>query len=444
MGVLIVCPEGLREQVRNAVTSEAPLSWEGGGIITLLSIPERHCNNEEFITDRINELLPEEEELALTHIIAVEDVRIIDGNYKNMTVVIRAPGIRSFKKRILKATLESLGQDWMSHLDYKLRSWHHGPISREYLKRWVRQFEKCGSYEWVGKKLLRVLEFWTDTQLTEALKINEEGLHGFDCISVNRDKNIGKSADALASLVKKQLDSSHFAGINENVLDIRAALQDGDIKKILFVEDCLITGNEMVRVLMALMGYEDRFGSSKANPLDDVTVLREKEIVLRFAVVTNGGVAYVNRFLRDMGLTNIRIDLNDVTQIDTHTPDGLSRLEADDLYDDEQCIIDIDQHIIRACFRPVDIWGSEEDAKRAMRDCAAIGRQLYKLYVEKRAKPKTDRQIDEASLGVRGLSLAIAFSHSVPKETLPLFWMGGNIQVEGRKPLWIPLFQGGE
>jgi hypothetical protein len=79
-----------------------------------------------------------------------------------------------------------------------------------------------------------------------------------------------------------------------------------------------------------------------------------------------------------------------------------------------------------------------------MKDCAAIGRQLYKLYAEKRGKSMTDRKLDEASLGIRGLSLALAFSHSIPKETLPLFWMGGNIEVEGRKPLWIPLFQSGE
>jgi hypothetical protein len=444
MGVLVVCPKSSRKQVRSAVTNVAPLSWEEDGVITLLSIPDRRCDDEKFVTESINEVLPKEP--ALTNIIAVGDVKVIEGNYKNITAVIRAAGISSFKykKDILKPTLEGLGQDWMTHLASKLRSWHHGPIDREHLNKWKRQFEKCGSYEWVGEKLLRILEFWTDTQLTAALKINEEGLKGFDCVSVNRHKRAGKSADAIASLVKKQLDSHGFAGINSDVLDFRDAIQTKAITKILFVEDCLISGNEMVRVFMALMGEKDPFGSSKADPLKDVTVLREKEIILRFAVVTNGGVAYVNRFLSDEGLTNIRFDLENVVQLDTHTLDGLSRIKANTLYDSDDCIVDIDQHIIRACFRPVDIWGSEDDAKRAMRDCAIIGRQLYKLYVEKRAKPKTDKQLDEASLGVRGLSLAIAFSHSVPKETLPLFWMGGNIEVGGRKPLWMPLFESGE
>ncbi|MDT5061714.1 MAG: hypothetical protein QOH63_2173 [Acidobacteriota bacterium] len=442
MGVLIICPETNKEIVRNAVTHEAPLNWERDGVINVLSIPDRHSNNAEYITAKVNELLPAE---SLTHIIVLGNIQVNTTKLRNPFTLQNSPGTRTFERRTLPQTLQSLGQDWLSQLDYKLRNgWHHGHIDRDYLEKWVYQFERCSSHGWVGKKLLRILEFWSDSRIREALRITKEGLEGFDCVSVNRHRYAGKSADAIASLVQKQLDSNQFNGINPRVLDFRDAIQDDGIKTILFVEDCLITGNEMVRVLTALMDQPDVFGNSKAEPLDNPDLIREKEITLRFAVVTNGGVAYLNQFLNKHGLANIQIELEGVEQIKTLTADGLTRIENDNLYDEEGCVIELEQHVIRSSFQPVEIWGSAEKAERALNFCAEIGRQLYRLYINKKGKLMSDKKLDEASLGIRGMALALAFSHSVPKETLPLFWMGGDIEWDSNKIQWFPLFQSGE
>jgi hypothetical protein len=443
MGVLIVCPEINKEVVRNAVIREAPLDWERGGEISVLVISDRHTNNTQYVTARINELLPAG--LAQTHIILLGNLKVNQENLKSDVVVIRSTTIKTFERRTLPLTLKSLHQDWLSQLDYKLRNgWHHGHIDRGYLERWVRQFEVCSSHGWVGEKLLRILEFWSDSRIREALRITKEGLEGFDCVSVNRHKFAGKSADAIASLVQKQLDSNRFSGIHSEVLDFRVALQDKEIKKILFVEDCLITGNEMVRVLTALMGQPDVFGRSKADPLDNPDLIREKEITLRFAVITNGGLAYLNQFLNKHGLANIQVEVEGVEQIDTLTSDGVTRIESDSLYDDEDCVIELERHIIRTCFLPIEIWGSIDKVQRALNFCAKVGHQLYRLYLNKRGKTMPERKLEEASLGIRGMALALAFSHSVPKETLPLFWMGGDIEWDKKKIQWYPLFQSGE
>lgn len=443
MGVLVVCPKTEEEVVIKAVSREAPLSWERDGVINVLAIPDRHTSNPEFVTARINESLPEE--ASLTHIIVLGNVLFSENRLINDVSVRHSAGIKTFERRTLPLTLKSVKEDWLSRLDYTLRyGWRHGQIDRNYLEKWLKQFERCAGHGWVGEKLLRILEFWTDSRIKEALKINEEGLRGFDCVSVNRHQYAGKSADAIALLVQKQLDANRFGGIRERVLDFRDAIQDEEIKTILFVEDCLITGNEMVRVLTALMGQPDPFGNSKAEPLNNPDLIREKEITLRFAVVTNGGLAYVRWFLNEHNLANIQIEVEGVEQIDTLTADGLSRIESGSLYDEEDCVIELERHVIRSCFKPLEIWGSREKVERALKFCTAVGRQLYRLYINKRGKQMLERKLEEASLGIRGMALALAFSHSVPKETLPLFWMGGEIEWDRKKVRWLPLFEGGE
>jgi hypothetical protein len=443
MGVLIVCPKTEEEVAINAVSREAPLNWERDGMINILAIPDRHLNNPEFVTARINESLPDES--SLTHIIVLGNIRLHEARLNNDVSLQRSPGTRTFERRTLPLTLQSVKEDWLSRLDYTLRhGWHHGHIDRNYLQKWLKQFERCGGHGWVGERLLRILEFWSDSRIREALRIDEDGLKGFDCVSVNRHQYAGKSADAIAQLVQKQLDANRFSGIHDRVLDFRDAIQNEEIKTILFVEDCLITGNEMVRVLTALMDQPDVFGNSKAQPLDNPDLIREKEITLRFAVVTNGGIAYVRRFLSRYNLTNIQIEVKGVEQIDTLTTDGLTRIESDSLYDEEDCVIELERHIIRSCFKPLEIWGSRGKVERALKFCAEIGRQLYRLYVNKRGKQMPERKLEEASLGIRGMALALAFSHSVPKETLPLFWMGGGIEWDKKKVHWYPLFEAGE
>jgi hypothetical protein len=200
----------------------------------------------------------------------------------------------------------------------------------------------------------------------------------------------------------------------------------------------------MVRVLSALMNRKDEYGEARADPLNDPDLLRQKSIVLRFAVVTNGGLAFVKRFLKTEGLENIVIDLDGIEPMSTMTPAGLASLEDDTLYDQDDCIAEHSLRVVRRSFHSLEIWGTVDTANRAMEFCARIGRQLYGLYLNRRGKTVSDKKLNEWSLGVRGLALALAFSHSVPKETLPLFWMAGKIRWNEKELEWIPLFQSGE
>lgn len=39
-----------------------------------------------------------------------------------------------------------------------------------------------------------------------------------------------------------------------------------------------------------------------------------------------------------------------------------------------------------------------------------------------------------------GLGMALAFGHSVPKASLPLFWMDGDVTIGANSLKWQPLF----
>jgi hypothetical protein len=442
MGVLIVCPLNLEDAISEQITNQAAYSWRQQPHIALLTIKDTRRNDPSYVTGRILDRLASAPEL--THVVVLELRTETEKLAKKVSVRL-ASGIRTFERRVLPETLRSLGLDWLSQLEDILRNgWHHGTIDRNYLEGWILQFDKCGDHGWVGKALLRILEFWSDARVREALKIHESGLSGFDCVTVNRHKRAGKSADAIAQLVQKQLDAGRYPEIHGYVLDFRDAIENPEFRSILFVEDCMITGNEMTRILNALLGRPDRDGNSKADPLTDRKLLRSKEITLRFALFTNGGLAATQAFLDKEGLSNIVIDVDGNSPLLTLTPLGVSGITSGSLYDEHDCIANISDNVIRMAFTPLEIWETIERASTAMSFCATIGRQLYKNYLSKRNKSMSEQMLDEASLGIRGLALALAFSHSVPKETLPLFWSGSKIIWNGKEFNWTPLFVGGE
>lgn len=441
MGVLILCPETTEERVRRAIDRLAPLDWELEGRIRLLRIPNWRTADRGWVTGKAVDHLRRSPE---PHDVITVDLEVDFDKVAGRAALLRVAGITKFEK-VLPTILKKLNLDWLSHLDSTLRnSWHHGDINREYLENWIEQFQRCGRNGWVAEGLLKVLDFWSDSRIRRGLNITPDGLSGFDCVSVNRHRRAGKSADAIASLVQKQLDAGGYDGINPKVMDLRDALLAPDIQRILYVEDCLITGNEMVRVLTALMGRRDVYGDRKADRLDDPELLRRKYIRLRFGVVANGGFAYVRRFLEQEGFANIEFEVSEAQLLPTLTNQGLDAVESDVLCDDEDCIRDIEKSVIRTAFSSQQVWGGEEQTRAAMAFCEGIGRQLYRRYLEKRRKTMSDRRLDESALGIRGLALALAFSHSVPKETLPLFWMGGRIKWGGIEHKWRPLFQNAE
>lgn len=130
--------------------------------------------------------------------------------------------------------------------------------------------------------------------------------------------------------------------------------------------------------------------------------------------------------------------------IQTHTDFGLENLKSDSLYDKDDCVIEISKNIRQISFLPLEFWETEERATSAMNFCKDIGRQLYEKYLNKRNKEMPAMKLSESALGIRSMALTLAFTHSIPKETLPLFWMKATISKKGKDFEWLALFENGE
>jgi hypothetical protein len=76
--------------------------------------------------------------------------------------------------------------------------------------------------------------------------------------------------------------------------------------------------------------------------------------------------------------------------------------------------------------------------------CKAVGLQLFRNYVQQMCDTKgwtmwPAEKLAHAAMGMHGLALAHAFSHSIPKASLPLFWATGEVKLNGKTVNWRPL-----
>jgi hypothetical protein len=436
--LIILCPDDREQAIRKVLTRYAGAFWEGGEI-ELLSFARNTCRDAKRVTAALKDAL--NHSTAIRHIIRYKGIRFDENYIRTRAFVFDIPSAKSLEEETLPKILKSLGIDWLSFIERRLSGrWRHGVLNRQHLEDWIEQCRKLGNHAWVAERILKLVDFWSDDRLRTQLRITAEGLQDFDSVCINRFLP-GKSADAISNLIQKQIEATVLKQKFSRVVDFAEAVDSETAQSVLFVEDCLITGNEMVRVLMALQGQKDTFGGPRARKLKRPEFLRSKRICLRFAVATNGGLLYLKRYLDREQLYNIEVDAISTDAIlNVLTPEGLLALENDSFFDDEGCLVNPELHISREAFAPLK-WRNKETRDRAIAFCAEIGRQLYGLYLESENKEWPKKRIAESALGVRSFALTLAFQHSVPKETLPLLWYRGQIAWMEKQLRWLSLFQ---
>jgi len=286
--------------------------------------------------------------------------------------------------------------------------------------------------------LLHVLDFWSSTRIGEGLRLNSDSVQGYSHVCVNRQQ-AGKSADALANKIQKRLNQ--FSSLK--VADLYDVLAKNEAANILFIEDCLLTGTEITSLLRSLLGETPSGREPKTPPLQDPTLLRDRNIVMHFLVVTNMGSEILRQFLAKNGINGVQISKAD-DELATLTPLGIQAIREGKLFDGDKCLCDPSGHIRAVAFQDTVVWGSREQIERAISFCQDVGEQLFRHYLAAMKVHKNwdwpERKIRQSSLGMYSNALALAFAHSVPKATLPLFWMEGKVRLGDKEIDWCPLF----
>lgn len=441
--IVVVCVQSSEEKVRKTISLHAP-GWESLGEIAVVPIPDQWRKVVPAVSRRIEAVAPKASRFV--QILILDNVRYseqLGGDEEDLRRPTRISSLDGFGKK-LPEFLRGMGLDWLTSAERRLSKWRHGIVDKGRITLWLRQFAEAGSNQWVGEGLLRALDFWSEERLISAVDLTPEILGTFDQVCMHRLQP-GKSADVLANLFTKQIKplAPKFAGIGDlhTALATPAATTNGG--SILFLEDGLFSGTEMIKLLSDLLGLEAPEGRNrKAPPLADKALLASRSITLLFPVATSFGVARLESFLRENDLANIEVSHCAPGFLEVLSPAGHEALLSGTIYDTtmRNCPADPDLHFLRPPFQHTSAWKTPEHAARALALCKEIGSQLFQNYLKEADRNWPAAKVQRCALGMYGMGLTFAFTHSIPKATLPLFWAGGKVKFEGKTLNWVPLF----
>lgn len=435
-GVLVVCPSPMHHMVQRYISRHAARGWENSLNIALISIPHDRVKDKLFVTSEINRIasrLRRDLRLLSLRPVCFDQTRLRPEILTTPADQELTPN--SFERSRLPNALRGLRLDWRASLaDSLANAWDHGRVDEARIDAWLKQFETLQSHRWIGERLLQVLDFWPSARIRDGLKLTSEVIGNYSHICVNRLQP-GKSADPLANKIQKRLNE--FTSMR--VSDLYEVLSRQEASNILYVEDCLLTGTEITSLLRALLGNSTPGRSPKTPALESQALLRDKAIVMHFLVTTNMGGEILKQFLAENGINNVQINKSD-DEVITLTPLGVQALREGNLFDEDKCLRQPSEYIKAVAFQETLIWGDQERVERAISFCRDVGEQLFRHYLVAKEWTWSEKRIRESSLGVRSSALALAFAHSVPKATLPLFWMEGTVKLDNKEIRWCPLF----
>ncbi len=438
--VLIVCLKSAKAEVSDIITAQAARGWEDRKQIEILPINDNFRRYREENSAHICKAAPREAGARVVVLGKIEHLENFGEGRDSRSLNVCRSTIAL--REILPSILRQSGLDWKSDTVDRLGTYDHFSIGRPHVDKWLRQFERLG-VSWIGDRLVRYLDFWPSARLILSLGLTKSELGNFDCVCVNR-KRIGKSGDVLANLLKKHIRS---LGVDMPVEDFYDTFANkdklGNYKSILFIEDSLLTGTEMTNCFQALMGRQRPTGRDWNMPcLPYPATLRTKPIELRFPVSTSLGSLRFRQFLDCEDFKDIKLNCCPAGQIDVLTEAGRVALKESKFFDSEQgltnCPVDAKSHIKLHAFEGK--WGSKEKRNRAIQFCTSVGAQLWELYIQEMKWNWPQKKKDVCSLGMHGLGLGVGFAHSVPKASLPLFWMDGPVKWDGTTLDWMALF----
>ena len=303
--LLIVCFKSSESDARRLLAKHAHVAWETDGQIRILA---RHDNFGRYRTENSREINKYAPKQGAARVILLGKFEHQErfGEGHDLRSVNVFTDWKSFEHG-LPAILRQTGLDWRTFITGRLKAWIHSVIDEFHVEQWLAQFRRLG-VAWIGEHLLRTLDFWTPERLKKAAALTEGCLKQFDCLCLKRQQ-AGKSADFLSNLFRKHvstLDPKYPMEDFVSVFDQPAPASR--FRRILFIEDSLLTGTEMTNFLSGLLGLQARPGRSwPVAKLQWPEHLSQCQIEFRFLVATSLGTSRLKGFLAEHSLDNARV-----------------------------------------------------------------------------------------------------------------------------------------
>jgi hypothetical protein len=349
---------------------------------------------------------------------------------------------RRGSRPLIRKLLDVHGLSTLAFARTALSHWAHGTVDENAMKAWLSQFDRIGA-SGVGETLLAHLHVIPATALGEALCGSKEMLE-HDAICVLSDAEVpGKSAEILKNMVHKRFPHSKLFSEPADITTRNGA--GGNEITVHILEDGLWTGTEIIGVMDSLLGKRKPPAHLKVRPLSNVTDFNKWHVHLRYAMACDYGLGIVQKYLEVSGITNVALTVPPPQVIEVLTAAGKEWIsnatDVAELWQQGPPVGAVSPFVLQ----DTATWGGEGSISSVRKVLEGVGQQLFRRYLESKVESSNwtmwpDEKIAKCGMGMWGLGLAIAFSHSVPKATLPHFWSEGEVKFNGVTINWLPLF----
>lgn len=339
--------------------------------------------------------------------------------------------------QILPNILRNCGLDWRSEIESGLK--HYFQYEPGRLELWLQQFfqfERLDSetdlaprekqkFGWIGDALLKMIDFWPMARVIDSLAISEgksDWLDGYDIIS-HKDPSKGGSGAIIARLLAKSRPDlkAKFVPLPHMKEKLRP-----DGTRILFLEDCIMTGYECISLLRS----------------DFKEIALSHNIDFKFATCTAYGLFRLDHYIRRGRIQNVKVIKSASGFFDNISPEGHDRAKIDQLFDDSDKLKPHGKQLLTG----IDVLGktflSTDQRRNLDRFCRTVGRQLMFHHFQSRgdSAAQANDRASENALGFGDMGMTVAFAHGVPDNTIPLFRCAGEVSLNGKVVDWLPLF----
>jgi hypothetical protein len=446
--IVIVCLGSAKERVRIAVGSVGRAGWEEDSELKLIVVHDRFHdtplgNTARQIRMPAAEVLKEVDSAAPpregARIVVVDRIPFPALPEGDMRSVLRIPTISQFEAA-LPALLRQAGLDWMSRTILALEHYHQAVVDAAAVQRWLEQFDhiKDGgkSKGWIGRALLKLLDVIPSGKVGDALLSPPQDPTARGVLLPSNWTNAYKrivcwetSGARSSALVSRYVSKRLGEPMRRRICSFEE-IQSGDLVdgRILFLEDCLLTGKECINRIEKLRSLAG--GGLHA------------QVDFKFAVTTAEGICRVRSFLQRKGITGVRVLDSGRPSIDNLTALGWKAASEDALFDENLRIVGTAENVITGLTLRAKGVIDEGRRRHILRFCQVIGEQLMRQYLVKINVPEKDAAdiARRTPFGLDNLGLVLAFAHGVPDGTLPLFWVSGDVVIGSEKFTWMPLF----
>jgi hypothetical protein len=287
---------------------------------------------------------------------------------------------------------------------------------------WCRQFFDLGVGH-IGRRIamrLEVVEYGGFAEPFEPKLHERVGQSLLHCYV--QDEDTGGSWKSISDHLAHTYPSHLIEPIP--VKDHKLIVPKTNADEIVIYEDGLWSGSETVKRLQKLA----------TDPID--TPLR-----LRFAITTDFGLMVARQAVRHFNLQGrVVIDPNNARFEQFVTPDIPSALERGEGMEPRTYFKELHKHVVESVFCDPGDWPEGFEESREV--TKLLGQQLVRhWYKTDRPDDDPDDGAEKFGLGGGGFAASIAFPRSVPKICLPLLWLAGPVEHNGKSLNWCPLFK---